>query len=210
MVSPLSTASLRQRIASTASWLLRVLAVVLLALWLQSLLRGTAIERRTTVLSGDVVETTDAHQKMTEFISHHRILSSHRHRIYIIYMRAEELAKSADLPRRVNWHVSATGEGRHDRYDAPGWLAWLGFDWRFRSAEGMRPNGEFWSNGSIFLTLPYWALVAVSGAGGWLVGRRKRIESARIKHGLCPACGYDLRSGHHRCPECGSPAIASA
>lgn len=36
--------------------------------------------------------------------------------------------------------------------------------------------------------------------------RRRQIRrAARRKAGLCPACGYDLRTSKNRCPECGTP-----
>jgi hypothetical protein len=57
-----------------------------------------------------------------------------------------------------------------------------------------------------YLTIPAgWTvglnLVPVAVCAGALVrGRRRR---ARVRRGLCAACGYDLRGGHARCPECG-------
>jgi hypothetical protein len=53
------------------------------------------------------------------------------------------------------------------------------------------------------LTLPDWLLTAIVGIptlrslrGAWVRRRRKA-------RGLCIACGYDLRGGAGRCPECG-------
>lgn len=56
------------------------------------------------------------------------------------------------------------------------------------------------------LIVPYWFLVLccvapLMGAGQnrW----RSRRERLRLANGLCPSCGYDLRSTPERCPECG-------
>lgn len=34
--------------------------------------------------------------------------------------------------------------------------------------------------------------------------RREWDREQRVKRGLCPGCGYDLRGSLDRCPECGS------
>jgi len=44
-----------------------------------------------------------------------------------------------------------------------------------------------------------WSLVR------WRVEARDFDRRERRSKGLCTECGYDLRGGHVRCPECGHP-----
>ena len=45
---------------------------------------------------------------------------------------------------------------------------------------------------------------AITGIGTF----RARRWTTRLREGLCPTCGYDLRAASDRCPECGSPLAA--
>jgi hypothetical protein len=36
---------------------------------------------------------------------------------------------------------------------------------------------------------------------------RRKTRQSRAAKGLCRRCGYDLRTGHERCPECGERTI---
>ncbi len=46
----------------------------------------------------------------------------------------------------------------------------------------------------------------------WLVWFRRQSKRYRIKRGLCPGCGYDLRGNTNTaaCPECGKTVISAA
>ena len=59
------------------------------------------------------------------------------------------------------------------------------------------------------LVVPYWAVVPPLAAlpVTWLV--RRHHHRRRVRAGLCPACGYDLRATPDRCPECGTVPTAA-
>jgi len=66
---------------------------------------------------------------------------------------------------------------------------------------------RFWS-----MTLPLWTII-VTALGLPLRTTmqvwRSHWASHRLKHGLCSACGYDLRGSPDRCPECGRPTMTA-
>jgi hypothetical protein len=62
---------------------------------------------------------------------------------------------------------------------------------------------------SELLVIPYWLLIiALITYPAVTCIRVARNIHAR-KHGLCPNCRYDLRSGHERCPECGWQVVGA-
>ena len=92
----------------------------------------------------------------------------------------------------------------------------LGFTWASGTVEPVR-----WLSGAnaapppapyVALVVPMWAFVGaplfVPATIAAAAARRSLRRRRRARHGECIACGYDLRGGHDRCPECGAAAGA--
>jgi hypothetical protein len=88
--------------------------------------------------------------------------------------------------------------------DAPAWLVRLGLNWSAGGSTAPRQQQRFfWVQMQYsFLLAAAIAMSSVPTIALWQVVRRRR----RRLHGLCPACGYDLRASPDRCPECGTEA----
>lgn len=61
-------------------------------------------------------------------------------------------------------------------------------------------NRTFWEVVFPLWLIPVAVLIPVVMAGIFMALRRRR----RVRRGLCPACGYDLRASPGKCPECGA------
>jgi hypothetical protein len=59
------------------------------------------------------------------------------------------------------------------------------------------------------LSVPYWALAALAAAPRLVLLARDSRRARRVRDGVCPSCGYDLRATPGRCPECGTAASVS-
>src|SRR5688572_17306702 len=64
------------------------------------------------------------------------------------------------------------------------------------------------SGNDVALQFPIWLLGLVSAVPLALPLRRIVTKRRRVRSGLCPDCGYDLRASPARCPECGRPTTA--
>ena len=65
------------------------------------------------------------------------------------------------------------------------------------------PGGPFIGGATTFV-LPWWLLSVPTLLLTALAARRSLRRRRWRKHGLCLACGYDLRHSPARCPECGT------
>jgi hypothetical protein len=69
------------------------------------------------------------------------------------------------------------------------------------------PNAVEMKGVSLVVPFPFVLLLTALLPLGWLVGYLRRLH--QLRHGRCPACGYDLRATPDRCPECGTAAASS-
>ena len=75
-----------------------------------------------------------------------------------------------------------------------------------RPAGGMTQGWTAAKSGPVLwsVAIPMWLPAAVFAVVPAVYGIRVRRRRRRRRHGLCEACGYDLRATADRCPECGA------
>jgi hypothetical protein len=111
---------------------------------------------------------------------------------------------------RWTWHSERLRPGRCADLTAPHGSAspWRGlykFDARADS-ETTVLEGLTLTSSIRYIEAPHWALCLVFIVLPAMVlrlWRKSRLRGMRLRLGLCPRCGYDLRATSGRCPECG-------
>lgn len=67
---------------------------------------------------------------------------------------------------------------------------------------------RLWIGFSALVAVP--VVLALVGLRGNLRNRREQVRQERYWSGRCLDCGYDLRTRHANCPECGKPVNPAA
>ena len=88
----------------------------------------------------------------------------------------------------------------------PYWrVHWFSFSYGHSGAAQL-PAGEYYYN--FQAVIPYWSIVLASALlPAWWAIRRLRRRRRPGAPPVCSRCGYDLRGGHDRCPECGARVL---
>lgn len=101
-------------------------------------------------------------------------------------------------------------------YDDTSWTRERGDPWRperehwweflglyVRLQKNVRSPAIPGTGSQVFVSIPYWLLVAVTAIAPGLWGMQYWRKRRRKRKGMCRNCGYDLRASPDRCPECG-------
>lgn len=99
-----------------------------------------------------------------------------------------------------------------DHFANPSWyFGPSGFGWTDR--KWLRPYYVHHSGPGYdqkVLVIPHWMVTVLLLAAGFpsiLWFRNDRRRRKRLRGGLCPTCGFDLRATPQRCPECGEVVL---
>lgn len=109
---------------------------------------------------------------------------------------------------RVSGLADRAGEGRDWNYRRrPGRVGPTVWFWFRGEVNEVRPEEPDVLRSRLSITVPLGALAGLfllCPAIGASRCRRSLVGRRRARHGLCPACGYDLRATPEQCPECGA------
>jgi hypothetical protein len=191
-----------------------MLSIVLIALWVSSLWRAVSISRRTNALEIGPDNYVLTQRNASVVSARGRICLGYEGDVFTVPARdvpvsAEEVSRNQPPP--VRWRTRFGGAetmGPDGPYDAPGWLARLGIDWRWNNVPKYAPPA-LGRRDSVnhLMSIPYWLPALLALAIAWRVDvrhwRARWKARRRVRAGLCARCGYDVRATPTRCPECG-------
>lgn len=134
------------------------------------------------------------------------LLTLSRVRIVSLYSPSEGASAFWQSQPATPWGRGITGS----QFDRASTLLGFGLI-TFEHGRGGTQSGDEEKDREWAVQIPLWALAVLFGlpAALWVRGAWRRTRGVRRDRlGLCPACGYDLRSTADRCPECGRPVTA--
>jgi len=90
------------------------------------------------------------------------------------------------------------------------WRPWHALPWQCQISIPHGSAGDVSSSVAIDrYVVAYWFVILIVALVPLLQFIRALRVRSRMRSGLCPACGYDLRATPDRCPECGAVAHKS-
>jgi len=106
---------------------------------------------------------------------------------------------------QLEFSVSSRDPKKYAAFPGSSWWNRRGFGCIMQAAPTLRnPETELF----VVLAVPLWLPVLLFAVPPLLYLRRIMRRRRRLRVGLCPTCGYDLRATPTQCPECGTPAPA--